>query len=238
MINEYIENINTNLTEASTHQKQRNNKDAEQLFRKETGRYNGIHTIVVLTVENPDSKQATNQFNQKERHSLLSDIKNGGYAYLPALGRFGNTERLYAVFNMSVNSAMILCGKYQQTSFVYSELKDDSSIHSEYHEKFDKSLPFNKKTNNYVKKDECDTWEDVSNADDDFTIIGEKFKYSIPFPMLNTVNETICENLRRAVAVEKERGNKTINENNLLDFTINRVGQSPYLWRKTLTKGL
>ena len=133
---------------------------------------------------------------------------------------------------------MILCGKYQQTSFVYSELKDDSSIHSEYHEKFDKSLPFNKKTNNYVKKDECDTWEDVSNADDDFTIIGEKFKYSIPFPMLNTVNETICENLRRAVAVEKERGNKTINENNLLDFTINRVGQSPYLWRKTLTKGL
>ena len=113
-----------------------------------------------------------------------------------------------------------------------------SLIHSEYHEKFDKSLPFNKKTNNYVKKDECDTWEDVSNADDDFTIIGEKFKYSIPFPMLNTVNETICENLRRAVAVEKERGNKTINENNLLDFTINRVGQSPYLWRKTLTKGL
>lgn len=205
---------------------------------KGTGRYNGIHTIVVLTVENPDSKQATNQFNQKERHSLLSDIKNGGYAYVPALGRIGNTEHLYAVFNMSVNSAMILCGKYQQTSFVYSELKDDGSIHSEYFEKLDTTLPFDNETNHYAKKDECDTWDDMSDADDYFTVIGNKFNYSIPLPIINTVNETICDNLGRAVAIQKECGSKTINESELLDFTINRVGQSPFLWRKALTKGL
>ena len=205
---------------------------------KRTGGYNGIHTIVVLTAENPDSKQATNQSNKKARQSLLSEIKNGGYAYVPAIGRFGNTECPYAVFNMSVNSAMLLCRKYQQTSFVYSELKDDGSIHSEYFEKLDTTLPFDKETNNYAKKDECDTWDDMSDADDYFTVIGNKFKYSIPLPIINTVNETICENLSRAVAIQKECGSKTINESQLLDFTINRVGQSPYLWRKALTKGL
>lgn len=205
---------------------------------KGTGGYNGIHTILVLTAEDSDSKQATNQFNKKARHSLLSNIKDGGYAYVPAIGKFGNTEHLYAVFNMSVNSAMIICGNYQQTSLVYSELKDDGSIHSEYYEKLDDSLPYDKRTNNYVKKDECDTWEDRSDAEGNFTIIGNKFKYSIPFPMFDTVNETICKNLSIAVAIEKERGNKSINESELLDFTINRVGQSPYLWRKALTKGL
>ena len=205
---------------------------------KRTGGYNGIHTIVVLTAENPDSKQTTNQSNKKARHSLLSEIKNGGYAYIPAVGRLDNTECPYAVFNMSVNSAMLLCRKYQQTSFVYSELKDDGSIHSEYYEKLDTTLPFDKETNNYTKKDECDTWDDMSDADDCFTVIGNKFKYSIPLPIFNTVNETICDNLGRAVAIQKERGSKTINENKLLDITINCVGQSPYLWRKALTKGL
>jgi len=206
--------------------------------KKGTGGYNGIHTIIVLTAEDPDSQQTTNQFNKKAGHPLLSDIKNGGYACVPAVGRLGNTEHPYAVFNMSVNSAMLLCGKYQQSSFVYSELKTDGSIHSEYYEKLDATLPFEKETNNYVKKDECDTWEDMSDADDYFTIIGNKFKFSIPFTLFNMVNETICENLSRAIAIEKERGSKTVNENNLLDYTINHVGLSPYLWRKALTKGL
>ena len=78
----------------------------------------------------------------------------------------------------------------------------------------------------------------MSDAEDYFTVIGNKFKYSIPLPIINTVNETICDNLGRAVAIQKECGSKTINESELLDFTINCVGQSPYLWRKALTKGL
>lgn len=236
VINEYVKNVD--LNEESPHQKHRIYKNVEQFFKQRTGGYNGIHTIVVLTAENPDSEQATNKFNKKARRSLLSDIKNGGYTYVPAIGKFGNTERPYAVFNMSVNTAMILCGKYQQTSFVYSKLEEDGTIHSEYYEKIDTTLPFNKEKNNYVKKDECDTWEDMSDAEDYFTIIGNKFKYSIPFQIFNTVNETIYKNLSRAIIFERKNGNKTINENKLLDFTINCVGLSPYLWRKSLTKGL
>ena len=229
--------LNESLNEATPHQKKRNDKDVERFFRNGQKGYNGIHTIVVLTSENPDSQQASNQFNKKARYSLLSNIKDGGYAYVPAMGKFGdNPERPYAVFNMSVDTAKILCGRYQQTSFVFSILKD-GIIHSEYCEKEYPELKYNKRTNNYIKKDECDTWEDMSDANDKFTVIGKKFKYSIPFETLNTVNEIICENLNRIVSIERKRGNKSITEEKALDFAINAVGISQHVWRKAVTKG-
>ena len=231
--------LDVTLDESTPHEKKRNIKDVEQFFRKGKSGHNGIHTVVVLTSENPDTQQASNQFNKKARHSLLSDIKNGGYAYVPAMGKFGNhIEHPYAVFNMSVDTAKILCGRYQQTSFVFSALNEDGLIHSEYYEKQDPTLRYNKQTNDYIKKDECDTWEDMSSAEDEFTVIGKKFKYSIPFEIFNTVNETICENLHRIVSIEKKRGNNTITEEKALKYTINGVGYSPYLWRKEITRGL
>ena len=90
----------------------------------------------------------------------------------------------------------------------------------------------------YIKNDECDTWEDTSYADGSFTIIGKEFKYSIPYKTLYAVNDAVCENLKRMVSVEKHRGNHSITEETALEFTINGVGLSPYLWRNAATKGL
>lgn len=236
--NNLQENSNATLDEATPHEKTRNVKDVERFFRNGKSGFSGIQTIVVLTSENPDSQPSSNKLNKKSRHSLLSDIKRGGYAYVPAIGKFGNTERPYAVFNMSVNTAKILCGKYQQTSFVFSALNQDGSVHSEYYEKRDPTIPYNKQMNNYIKKDESDIWKDMSDSDDNFTIIGNKFKYSIPFDIFNTVNKTISENLNRIVNIEKKRGNNTITEEKALKYTIDGVGQSPFMWRKEITKGL
>ena len=215
-----------------------NIKDVERFFRNEDGGYNGIHTIVVLTSENLDSQQTTKQFNKQARCSLLSNIKDGGYAYVLAMGKVGNIERPCAVFNMSVDTAKKLCGKYRQTSFVFSVLNENGMIHSDYYEKQDPTFPYDRQTNEYIKKDECDTWKEMSNVDDCFTVIGKMFKYSIPFKMFNTVNETICENLYRIVTIEKQRGNHTITEEKALRYTINGVGLSPYLWRKAIIKSL
>ena len=92
--------------------------------------------------------------------------------------------------------------------------------------------------NDYIKNDECDTWEDTSNAVGNFTVIGKEFKYGIPFKTLYAVNDAVCENLKRMVSVEKHRGNHSITEETALECTINGVGLSPYLWRKETTKGL
>jgi hypothetical protein len=235
---EMIDPLNEELNELTPHQKQRNIKDVERFFRKGKKGFNGIRTIVVMTAENPDTQKAPNQDNKKARHSLLSNIKNGGYAYVPAMGKFGNTERPYAVFNMSVDTAKLLCGKYQQTSFVYSALNEDGSVHSEYWEKQNPTQPYDKFANDYIKKDECDTWDDMSDADDNFTVVGKHFKYSIPFDIFNSVDETIGKNITQLAEFINKKSMTPVIKENLLGMTINGVGYSAYLWRKAATKGL
>ncbi len=231
------EAIRDTLNEISPSQKKRNNKDVERFFRKGKGGFNGIRTVVVLTAENPDSVQSSAQFNKNARHSLLKDLKNNKYAYVPAIGNFGgNTENPYAVFNMSVDSAKSLCGKYQQTSFVFTQLSEDGKIHSEYWEKNDINSPYDKTENDYVKKDDSEEWIDMAMADDNFTIIGNNFKYQIPFSIFESVNNLFTNNMKHMIEVERTRGNHSINENKILDFTINHVGMSPYLWRNGLIK--
>lgn len=215
--------------------KQQNNGHS---FRNGECNLNGIRTIVVLDSMDLDDQRTINQRNPKARRSLLSIIKSRGYACVPAMKHFGNFDCPYAIFNMSVDSAKKMCGKYQQTSFVYSVLNEDGMIHSEYYTKQDPTLPYSKQANDYIKIDECDTWEDTSYSEGNFTVIGKEFKYGIPFKTLYAVNEAICENLKRMVSVEKHRGNHSITEESVLEYTINGVGLSPYLWRIAITKGL
>ena len=210
-----------------------NNKKA----MKKSG-INNIRTIVVLDSVNPDDLRTINQHNPKARRSPLSIIKSGGYACVPAMENFGNFYRPYAIFNMSLDLAKKICGKQQQASFVFSVLNENGMIHSEYYSKQDPTLPYNKQANDYIKNDECDTWEDTSKADGNFTVIGKEFKYTIPYKTLYAINDAICENLKRMVSVEKHRGNHSITEEIALEYTINGVGLSPYLWRKATTKGL
>ena len=199
---------------------------------------NGIRTIVVLDSMGLNCQRTINQLNPKARRSPLSIIKSGGYACVPAMENFGNFYHPYAIFNMSLDLAKKICGKQQQSSFVFSVLNENGMIHSEYYSKQDPTLPYNKQANDYIKNDECDTWEDTSYADGNFTIIGKEFKYGIPFKTLYAVNEAIYENLKRMVFVEKHRGNHSITVESALEYTINGVGLSPYLWRKEATKGL
>lgn len=215
--------------------KQQNNGHS---FRNGECNLNGIRTIVVLASVDDDDQQSTNKSSNKARRSLLSIIKSRGYACVPAMEKNGNFDSPYAIFNMSVDMAKKMCGKYQQTSFVYSVLNEDGMIHSEYYSKQDPTLPYNKQANDYIKNGECDTWEDTSKADGNFTVIGKEFKYTIPYKTLYAINDAICENLKRMVSVEKHRGNHSITEESALEYTIKGVGLSPYLWRKATTKGL
>ena len=188
----------------------------------------------------PDDQWIIKRYNQNTRRPLLSIFKSSGYACAQAMEKNGNFYRPCAIFNMSVDAAKKICGKYQRTSFVFSVLNEEGVIHSAYYTKQeqDPKLPYSKQANDFTKNDECDTLVDTSNPVGNLMVIGEKFKYGIPYQTLNTVNETICENLTRMVAIEKNRGNHSITKERALEFTINGVGMSPYLWRMATTKGL
>ena len=189
-------------------------------------RFKAIKTIVVLTAENPK--------DTKSNHPLLNDIKEGGYAYVSTMGKLGNLEKLYAVFNMSVETAKMLCGRYRQTSFVFTQFQEDGTIHSEYWEKQIVEALYHKGRNDYVKKEACDG---VQQATDGFTVHGSQFKYHIPFCVLESVNRLFTGNIQRIIEAERKRGNDAIDEEKLLDFAIYRVGMPPYLRRKAIING-
>ena len=189
-------------------------------------RFKAIKAIVVLTAENPK--------DTKSNHPLLNDFKEGGYAYVSALGKLGHVNRLYAVFNMSVETAKMLCGRYLQTLFVFTQFQENGTIHSENWEKQNAELLYHKNRNDFVKKEECDV---IQEADDCLTVHGDHFNYQVPFSVLESVNHLFTANIQRLIEAERKRGNDAINENALLDFAINRVGMPPYLRRRAIIKG-
>ena len=189
-------------------------------------RFNSIKTIVVLATETPE--------NTKANHPLLNDIKDGGYAYVSATGKLGNVERLYVVFNMSVETAKMFCGRYRQTSFVFTQLQENGTTHSEHWEKQNVEEPFHKNRNDYIKNEECETVLDVYGG---LAVLGRHFKYQIPFSVLESVNHLFAANIQLIIEAERKRGNDTIDEEDVLDFAISHVGMPPYLRRKAIIKG-
>lgn len=194
------EKVKETLNELSISQKKRNVDDVERAFTKGQRGFSAIKALAVFTVENPDSKEMPKSFNKRVNSSLKKALKK--------------------------ESAAIYCGRYEQTSFVYTEFKDGKA-YSEYWEKKDTTIPYNEEKNLYVLKDTCDTWVNRADADDGYTIVGNKFKYSIPFSIFNEANNRIVDNVSKYLIKE----GKEVNEANIEKFVCfgyERIGYSAY----------
>lgn len=228
--------LSENLVEISKNAKKRDQKNIENVFKKGVRGYNAIKTIAVFTAENPDSKEQTNKENRPLQRSLYNDLKRGGYAIKKAQGRFGSVEHPFMVLNIRLETCKILCGKYEQTSFVFHRLLDDGTLVSEYWEKSDTDKPYSKDGNDYVKKDETTEWLDMSDADDFYTVVGKNFKYQIPFPYLMECNRIINEEFEKKIEYQKKRGVVETKDN--LMHMIMGFGQFPYRYRKSILKNI
>lgn len=219
--------VKETLNELSISQKKRNVNDVERVFTKGQRGFSAIKALAVFTSENPDSKEMPRGFNKKVNNSLKEALKEAQYTIIPCIGQFyGNPEHPYAVVNISKESAAIYCGKYEQTSFVYTEFKEDKA-YSEYWEKRDVTIPYDEEKNPYVLKDTCDTWVNRADADDGYTIVGNKFKYSIPFSIFNEANDRIVDNVSKYLLKEGKEVNET-NIEKFIRFGYERIGYPAY----------
>lgn len=235
-LTELNENTKHIIDEASINAKKRNVDNVKSALKYgKGGGYNAIKTFAVFTAENPDSQEATDKYNRKVNKSLAKALKDNGYVCLPAKGKFGETplsaniEHPFIVLNISLESCKAFCGYYQQTSFIYHKLEDGKFI-AQYWEKEDTEEPYNKKSNDYVLKDEEENIVDNFNMDSDdmnYTEIGsgvgKNYRYSIPFSIFNEVNQHINENLERMVAYRKEKYNDNRDKEQYLEQA-NRIG--------------
>lgn len=206
------------ITEKSISAKKKDIKNVTNFFNKGKSGYNAIKCFAVLTAENPDSIKATNQFNKIVNNDLYTTLKKNHYNVIPTSGKFGNVEHSYMVFNIKREVVAELCGKYQQTSFIYSYIENEKLI-SEYWEKENILLPFDNYSNPYIMKDKCDDWVNMENADDFYTIVGNKFKYSIPFSIFENVNNHYNS------IIENENYD---NKDKIIERLIEGVGYSAY----------
>lgn len=206
------------ISEDSINAKKRNVKRIENFFRK--GNNNVIKCFAVFTAENPDS-QPTDRKTNKNLNKELFDTLRVQYTIVPTQGKFGNVENSFIVFNITRENAMYYCGKYQQTSFVYSSIDEDGQLLSEYWEKQDAGKPYDKKTNPYVEKDRSAEWVDMSGADDFYTIVGKKFKYSIPFSIFESYSNGLKSMLESA----------TENEDAIMNIIVEGVGYGAFYMR-------
>lgn len=222
------EALNEAIEEISINAKKRNLDNAVNVFKKGRGGYNGISHFGVLTSENPNSMELPRKENGKLLSDLKKSLKSAHYIWQDQIGHFGgNDEHSLFVFNISVNVLAYYSGRYEQTSFIYGKLID-GEVHSEYWEKQNVGEPYNPKTNPYIMKDSCNEWVDAS-SDEDYSVIGNSFKYTIPFSIFGGVNETINQNL---MTLDEE------NRNGALNIALNGVGNNAWNYRGIIYKNL
>lgn len=221
--------IDNALNEASINAKKRNVNNLISAMK--TGRfgYNAIQTIGILTAENPNTVKLDKHANYKRNKSLYSMLKDSRYLVIKAKGYFGdNPEHSYAVINISTDALALYAGRFEQESFIYHVIQPDGTMHSEYWEKQFPKVPYDARTNPYIKADESDVWVDCEQNDTNFTMIDNKFKYSVVFPIF--IEDTINENIQNMIKQNRLIDTPTdINE--YIEFSYKNCGFGGYAQR-------
>ena len=204
-------------------------------------RMQGLHCIKTITVltAGPIDTIRRKEYGKTRSHSLLGDIKSWMYAYVPAKGMLDEQKELFVVLNISIGEAKKLCGQYKRSSFVFSEFLDNGTIRSELWEKEDADIPYNKKDNGYVKKEESNDGKMIgfTEASGNLVVSGKQFQYRIPFGVIERANSLFSANIKHLIEVANRKWNGNEDVDSIMDHVIYHVGMSPYLWRKAVTRG-
>ena len=202
------------------------------VFTKQRSGYNSIKSFGIVSAENADSIERSRNVDKKQMTSLADSLKSAHYGFVKQKGHFGgNDEYSYFVFNIRLETLMYYAGQYEQTSFFFVRLidaDDGKQVESSYYEKSDKAAPYDKTNNPYVLIERTTEWLGQRDSSD-YSELGGRFKYIIPLKCFEEVNAQIEQN--KKLFEEKDR-------ETIIDFTMNRVGQTPWNYRGKLYKGL
>lgn len=161
------------LNEASRSEK---DKELKKSMLAITGKLSNIHTILIMSPQNPLGVKADHNYNRNAKKGFEKMLKDGFYAFHKVLGKYGQYEESYFVYNISFKDAESLNLRYKQDSFIFITNSDGTLTFDVYKHREGNDGPYYENTGSFTGK--------VSNereADDFFTKIGKKFKFSIPF---------------------------------------------------------
>ena len=221
------------IDEYTRHEKQRFTKNA---IVNLLGKGKAIKDFTILTSANPDTKPLGRKENLELFADLKKSLKSGRCVWVEQKVHFrGNTEDSLFIFNMPLDAngypsvSAYYAGKYEQTSFIYGTVID-GELHSFYYQKKDIDKNYDKKDNPYVLVEETVGIKNASD-EDDYSIIGKNFKYTMPFKIFEDVADKIVDCINRFNdRFEKKVGYRN-SFNSILRMVTEGVGYAGYYHR-------
>lgn len=94
-----------------------------------------IKTFAIITPENPMGVQLSVEENNKLTVQFKEDLRRRGISYTKISGSYGNKEKSYLLYNVTIKEVTDFAKKYKQESFFFGRNEMPSEI--EYWQTFD-----------------------------------------------------------------------------------------------------
>jgi hypothetical protein len=79
-----------------------------------------IHTIGIISAENPMGIESSINHNKEATESLKSILTTGRWGYRPVVGKYGSVENSFIVNNISLDDLLNLGKRFKQESVIFA----------------------------------------------------------------------------------------------------------------------
>lgn len=168
-----INEMNNSVVEKNINKKYKEIISAQKSVLSEL---DNVRTLCIMSPQNPLGNKDTNRNNRTNKKKFEKYLKDGFYAFHKVLGKYGQYEDSYFVYNISLNDAKQLNLEYMQDSFIFMENNKVNLVFSASKYRDVNGEKFYEHTGTVSGH-----ITNRKDATDLFTKIGKKFKFSIPF---------------------------------------------------------
>ena len=140
-----------------------------KLLRSLAGLEEGIHSVGIITAENPMAQKFSNKDNKNKNKELARNLRDLGYGFYQVKGKYGNEENPLVVPNITKKDLIFLGEYFEQDSVIYVEKTENGSI-AELIE-----------THGDLKTVSTSVVLPIAQNEDDFYTLYKGRKFTIPF---------------------------------------------------------
>ena len=184
------------------------------------GKNPDVESLTIITSENPFGQKFSKKNNNERLRNFKAQLKAGGHPYKSIVGKYGNKEHSFVIFNLSRKAAKNYAKVYEQESFIFGIKNNDNMLY-EYWITKDGGIT-------YKLAKTADSIRNESELEDYFSRL-HSYKFNIDFDFNESLDDSLIKKLESIQSPEDKQWIKEyVNDK--------RIGMSSYLHYKNLYK--
>lgn len=184
------------------------------------GKNPNVESLTIITSENPLGQRFSRKDNKQRLNGFKAQLKAGGHPYKNVIGKYGNKEHSFVIFNLSRNSAENYARVYEQESFIFGIKNKDGMLYEYWVTKDGGTTYELAKTTDFVRNEE--------QLEDYFSRL-HSYKFNVGFDFSESLDDSLVKKLESIQSPEDKQWIKEY-------VNGNRVGMSSHLHYKSLYK--